>query len=87
MSETEIEILVAWAKAGGPQGDEADLSEPPTLHDSGWALGEPDLIVRVPGFELPADGDDIFWRFVLPSKLTEGRFIVAYYLIAMILHA
>ncbi len=57
MDAEELQTLVHWIDAGSPRGDgEIDpltLFESPT---SEWELGEPDYIVEVPAFTVPATG-------------------------------
>jgi len=44
----------------------------------GWHLGTPDLIVKMPaGFELPASGPDVYRNFVVPTQLTEDKWVRA----------
>ena len=78
LSDREIEVLVAWAKAGAPEGDPQDLlpfAPPPA---SGWRLGEPDLVLTMEEpFEVPAAGDDVYRYFVLPGGLERYRDVVA----------
>src|ERR1043166_1745536 len=46
----------------------------PPKFDSGWALGEPDLIVEMPAsFHIPADGPDIYRNIAVPLGLTEDK--------------
>lgn len=73
----EIATLRAWADAGAPEGEG---SAPPLLEGAadGWELGEPDLIVEMPeAFPIPASGDDIYRCFVMPTRLSEDRFVTA----------
>ncbi|MCY4015395.1 MAG: redoxin domain-containing protein [Gammaproteobacteria bacterium] len=52
----ERQALVHWIEAGAPRGEGPDpLAEAPTEAPA-WPLGEPDLIVRVPAFDVPATG-------------------------------
>src|ERR1041384_6297517 len=41
-SQKEIDVLVAWADAGAPEGDPRDLPKPRTFVE-GWNIGTPDL--------------------------------------------
>lgn len=77
LAESEIGLLAAWAEAGAPEGDPADL---PPLPDfpQGWQLGEPDLILEMAeDFAIPADGRDIFQHFVLPLDLPHDKMVKA----------
>lgn len=53
----ELQTLVHWIDAGAPRGvsevDPLALIEPP---GSAWQLGEPDYVVEVPAFTVPATG-------------------------------
>jgi peroxiredoxin len=73
----EIATLVAWADTGAPLGDSTrPASAPPSAGE--WALGTPDLVIEMPAdFAVPADGDDIYRCFVIPSRLAEDRYISA----------
>src|SRR5262245_53531355 len=42
LMDEELKKLAAWAAAGAPQGDAADLPPVPDFGD-GWQLGKPDL--------------------------------------------
>lgn len=57
MDAEELQTLVHWIDAGSPRGvsevDPLTLIEPP---NSVWELGEPDYIVDVPAFTVPATG-------------------------------
>lgn len=76
LSEAEIETLQRWAAAGTPEGDPAELPPVPEW-PSGWALGEPDLVVESPPFELAAEGPDVFRNFVLPLDVPAVRYVRA----------
>ncbi|MEA2632149.1 MAG: hypothetical protein QOE66_2368, partial [Chloroflexota bacterium] len=73
----DIATLVAWADTGAPLGDSTrPASAPPSAGE--WALGTPDLVIEMPAdFAVPADGDDIYRCFVIPSRLAEDRYISA----------
>ena len=49
----------------------------PSSQETGWKLGKPDVVLRIPGFKIPARGD-IPYTFVIRSVgLTEDRWIRA----------
>lgn len=77
LSDSEIATLAAWAKAGTPEGDPKD-APPPRVFDSDWPLGTPDLVLKPSEeYTVAGDGPDEFRVFVIPSGLTEGRWISA----------
>jgi peroxiredoxin len=74
----DLDTLAAWEKAGCPEGDPKD-APPPLKFTDGWRLGEPDLVLTVPeDFHVGAAGKDEFRCFVLPTGLTEDKYVVAY---------
>jgi hypothetical protein len=77
LSDQEIADIGAWVKQGMPQGNPAKEPKLPVFPD-GWHLGKPDLILEMPvGFELPASGPDIYRNFVIPTGLTEDKWVRA----------
>ena len=73
----EIAVLAKWAANGAEEGKAADLGPAPVFSDD-WALGTPDLIVQTPeGFTIPAQGEDIYRCFVLPTDLPEDKYLRA----------
>ncbi len=78
LTQQEIDILATWEKNGCPEGNPQE-APPPLKIPAGWRLGEPDLILTVPeDFHIGPAGKDEFRCFVLPTGLTEDKFVVAY---------
>ncbi|MBI1873125.1 MAG: cytochrome c [Acidobacteria bacterium] len=82
LSEVEIQTIARWVDNGAPFGNPADLPPPLTFPDpTKWAFadqfGPPDLVVRTKPFTLPAEGQDVWWRPVVPTGLTKDRCIKA----------
>ncbi|MFT5199995.1 MAG: hypothetical protein ACI87O_002669 [Planctomycetota bacterium] len=77
MSAQARALFVAWADAGAPEGDPQAAPTPPTYTEE-WVLGEPDMIVTMTeGYDVPADGPDIYWDFVVPLDLKEDVWVEA----------
>jgi len=77
LSAGELATLATWAKAGSPEGRSKDAPSPKHWA-SDWALGAPDLVLKVSEpYEIGASGTDEYRVFVIPSALTEGRWISA----------
>ena len=77
LTDDEIATVTAWAEAGAPEGDPADMPPPPTF-STDWSLGTPDLVVEAPAdFAIPAEGGDIYRCFVIPTDLPGDRYISA----------
>jgi hypothetical protein len=79
LSEEEIATIAAWADAGAPQGNPADMPPPLTFPDNkAWRIGTPDLIVVSPTVEMKAQAPDWFGSIGLsPTGLTEDRYVAA----------
>jgi peroxiredoxin len=78
LTDDEIATLSEWADGGTPAGNLAD-APPPAKYTEGWTLGQPDLILSPESeFTLGASGRDHYRVYVLPTGLTEDKFISAY---------
>ena len=77
MTADEIKTLVHWIEAGSPRGEGPDplavKREPP----SDWPLGEPDLIIDIPPYDVPATGVVDYQRPVVANPLTEPKWLRA----------
>ena len=77
LTEDEIAVISAWAEAGAPEGNPADMPPPPAF-STDWTLGTPDLILEASAdFAIPAEGGDIYRCFVIPTSIPEDRYIAA----------
>jgi len=77
LTDDQIKAIAAWVDAGMPQGDPVRMPPLPTFPD-GWHLGSPDLVLRMAEpFDVPASGPDVFRNFVIPSGLTEDKWVRA----------
>ena len=77
LSERELSLLRGWLESGLPPGDLSRAPESPE-YPGGWLLGEPDLVLSMPSsVQIPAEGSDIYWYFVIPSGLQRDRMISA----------
>lgn len=72
----ELQTLIHWIDAGSPRGtsdiDPLTLIEPPT---SMWQLGEPDYIVEVPAFTVPATGVLDYENVTINLPFEEDRWV------------
>ncbi len=77
LTPEQIDLIVAWAAAGAPEGNPNKAPVPP-VWPSGWALGEPDLVVSSGDvFQVPAEGGEIFRNLVLPANVDRPRWVRA----------
>ena len=78
LSHTQIELFREWAANDAAEGLPGHHAPEPRLPDPGWRHGEPDLVLSmVEPFEVPAEGDDIYRYFVIPSGLQGTRTVTA----------
>src|SRR5262245_51772492 len=76
LTDSQIAAIGRWVRDGMPRGDDSKMPKLPTFPADGWRLGQPDLILEMPvGFDLPAKGPDVFRNFVIPTKLTEDKWV------------
>ncbi len=76
LTDQQIATIGAWVKQGMPRGDEAKMPRLPTFPSDGWRLGTPDLVIEMPvGFDVAASGPDVFRNFVIPTRLTEDKWV------------
>ncbi len=49
------DTLLRWVNNGAPEGDKKDLPPVPKFTE-GWMLGQPDLVLTIPDYKVPAEG-------------------------------
>ena len=77
LTPDQIALIQQWFQNGMPQGDPAKAPPAPVFADD-WQLGPPDLVLEMPAaFSVPADGPDIYRNFVIPTNLTEDKWVKA----------
>lgn len=77
LTDAQIAAIGDWVSQGMQQGDVAKMPKLPQFPE-GWHLGKPDLVLEMPaGFDLPASGPDIYRNFVIPTHLTEDKWVRA----------
>jgi peroxiredoxin len=56
--------LIRWIDAGAPRGEGPDPLQNQTLAGpAAWPLGEPDIVLKVPTFQIPAKGI-LAWQYI-----------------------
>ncbi|MEM9703247.1 MAG: redoxin domain-containing protein, partial [Planctomycetota bacterium] len=75
LSSDEIAMLQRWSDAGAPLGD----GEPPAFPSfpDGWLLGEPDLIVELPAYDVQPGEEDWWPKLSATVPLDGERWIQA----------
>jgi mono/diheme cytochrome c family protein len=75
LKQAEIDMIVAWADAGAPEGDRKDLPVAPTFAE-GWSIGQPDhIFTMLQPFQVPADGTVPYMYVTIPTNLKEDIWI------------
>mgnify|MGYP000241445055 CR=1 FL=1 len=76
MASEELQTLVHWIDAGSPAGEfEIDPLTAVTPPSSEWDLGEPDYIVEVPPFTVPATGVLDYENVTINLPFEEDRWV------------
>jgi hypothetical protein len=82
LSDDQIDTIVRWVDAGAPMGDPKDMPPPRKWpSDQVWTfadeLGPPDLIIKSPPYTMPAQAQDVWFKPVVPTGVTEPRWVRA----------
>ena len=79
LTDAGVATFPAWADAGAPRGNPADLPPPVEWANAQeWTIGTPDVIVSSPVMRAPAVSADYHDEFgQVPTGLTEDRYIKA----------
>lgn len=82
LSDADIKTVVDWVDAGSPLGNLEDLppaKEYPAVGEWRLAaeLGQPDHIIKSTPWDVPANGQDLWWEPEVDTGITETRCIKA----------
>lgn len=82
LEQDEIDTIVAWVNAGSPMGNPENLPPAKQFPAVGeWRLadelGPPDHIIKSAKWDVPANGQDLWWEPEVDSGITEARCIKA----------
>ena len=82
MSDEDIDTIIAWVDAGSPMGNLENLPparEFPVIGEWRLAaeLGQPDHTIKSSPWDVPANGQDMWWEPEVDAGLTESRCIKA----------
>ena len=56
LSSKDAQTLIHWIEAGAPRGEGSDPLKINAKVAPEWELGEPDLIIELPAYAVPASG-------------------------------
>ncbi|MEX2333105.1 MAG: hypothetical protein WD600_02545, partial [Pseudohongiella sp.] len=77
LSVDEQRQLVTWIDAGAPRGAGEDLLASVEAQNTKWELGEPDLVVTLPKFDIPATGTLDYQFFEVENPLDRDVWVRA----------
>jgi hypothetical protein len=77
LSSKELDVIMTWASGGNPRGA-LDQKLPEVTLKNEWAMGAPDLALRLPAdFTVAADKMEDTAEFTLATGTTESRWVRA----------
>jgi len=76
LTQHEIDTIAQWADNGAPEGNRAQLPAPLEFN-SGWRLGQPDLVLANPEPYTPPHGTDTYRCFTVPTNLISTAYVRA----------
>ncbi len=75
LTDAQMATILSWVESGATAGDAAQ-SPPPKRWATGWNIGEPDLVVKMPKpVVIPARGDVEYTYEIVPTHFTENRWV------------
>lgn len=77
LSVEETKTLISWIEVGAKRGEGDDPLTAFKPNEEQWPLGEPDLIVEVPAFDVPASGIVDYQFPVVQNTLNKDAWVVA----------
>ena len=75
LSAKERETVLQWVKHGRLKGDEKNMPKAPAFDKDAWRIGKPDLLVRSPEHQLPADGVIDYKYVVMPHVFVNDTWV------------
>jgi len=78
LSDDEKQLIYDWVDSGSPEGDRADLPEPPQF-TAGWQISEPDQVIYIKDepYSVPAEGVVAYQYFKVDPGFKKDRWIKA----------
>jgi hypothetical protein len=77
LTDKQLLTVVNWIEAGSPRGEGADPLPEAAKPAPKWPMGEPDLVLQVPDFDVPASGIVDYQDRSKATGLTEGKWLKA----------
>jgi hypothetical protein len=77
LTDAQVKMIVNWVEAGAPRGEGADPLPDAAKPAPKWPLGEPDVVVQIPAYNVPETGIVDYQMRSIPTQLTEGKWLRA----------
>jgi mono/diheme cytochrome c family protein len=77
LTDAQIRTIVNWVEGGAPRGAGQDPLPEAAKPAPKWPLGEPDVVVQIPAFNVPETGIVDYQDRSIPTQLTEGKWLRA----------
>jgi mono/diheme cytochrome c family protein len=77
LKDEQVKTIVNWIEAGSPRGEGKDPLPEAAKPAPKWPLGEPDVVVQIPAFEVPPTGVIDYQERSIPTNFTEGKWLKA----------
>ena len=75
LAANDRKLLIDWIDAGAPKGDVKDAAIA-RKWESGWQLGEPDIVLTSPQtLHVPAEGEIAYKYISIPTDFAEDRWV------------
>jgi hypothetical protein len=76
LKQSDIDMIVGWVDGGAPQGDVRNAPAPVIWPAAGWQV-QPDVVVTLPAYEVPASGTIEWENLALPSPFNEDTWVTS----------
>src|SRR5215470_3100891 len=76
LKQEEIETIARWVDTGAAEGDPKDAPAPVQWPAAGWQI-QPDVIVEMPPFSVPARGILDWWDIAVPAPFKEDTWVTS----------
>jgi mono/diheme cytochrome c family protein len=76
LKPAEIDTIVAWVNGGAPAGDSAKAPPPVQWPEGGWNI-QPDVVVDLPPYPVPATGVKEWEQLAIPSPFKEDTWVTS----------
>jgi mono/diheme cytochrome c family protein len=77
LTDAQIKTIVNWVEAGAPRGEGPDPLPEAAKPAPKWPLGEPDVVVKIPAFNVPETGIVDYQDRSVATQTTEGKWLRA----------